>query len=196
MHTDINKTHLYISSNNDLSSKLSRFFKETPNQILWEINTSRQTVTPELRNTKMIALRHAVSPNKFSKTAEWNQIVHVANTRILEVHSIFKETLVWIEQILSISYAKNIEIGRVFFSKHLAKTNIDLHIDEGEYFDYFWHRFHFVVQSNEDNIFHIGNEDVKLQPGNLYWINNHIPHYLQNLSTIDRINLIADVRMF
>jgi len=36
---------------------------------------------------------------------------------------------------------------------------------------------------------------VRLERGSFYWVNNHVPHWLANNSTVDRINLIADARL-
>jgi mannose-6-phosphate isomerase-like protein (cupin superfamily) len=191
---EFEQNYFEISSNADLARELELFFKDPANNYLWGINTARQRITHALRHTESIALRMPTVNKALKTTTEWNQVTEIINTALLDI-PIFKKTKDWLDQALAEAGAGTTEFGRIFFSKHHANTNIDTHTDEGKYFSYY-DRFHFVIdQSDGENIFHIRDEDVLLEKGKLYWVNNHVPHWLANKSNIDRTNLIFDARL-
>lgn len=192
--TNFEENSKEICNNFDLQQKLYNFFNKKENEFLWEMNKTRQTVTTALRHTKSIYLRNSISPETISpiNTLEWNQIMTLSDTRWLYSIPIFWKTFNWIKKSL-LNHCNNPIIGKIFFSKLSANCEIDLHTDEGKYFDYY-DRFHFVIQGT-NNIFHIRDEDIMLEVGHMYWVNNHVPHWLINNSNEDRINLIFDARL-
>ena len=194
--TGIDSNYLYINSNFDLANRLEDFFKRDDTQFLWNLNTNRQRVTAALRHTSMVSIRQLIPPSEMPKnTAEWNEVLSVANTKIYEGYPIFQRMVEWLENSLKAAGAEKVEFGRIFFSKHSANTEIDLHTDQGTYFSYY-DRFHYVIdQVDNDNIFYIREEPVILEKGKLYWVNNHVPHWLANRSDRPRINLIFDARL-
>ncbi len=186
-----------ISSNKDLAERLKAFFQNDSNEYLWKLNTSRQRMAKALQHTEMIALRmpKPPDPDQLKTTNQWNQVLNIVETERFKNIKIFQELRDWLLLSLKETGASNIEFGRIFFSRHKRETEIGLHTDEGDYFSYF-DRFHFVIdQTDNENIFFIRDEPIKLLQGNLYWVNNHVPHYLENRSTKDRINLIFDARL-
>ena len=184
-----------ISSNLELAERLSLFFKDAKTNYLWHIDTNRQRMADALKDTCMIALRQPRPDNSPKRTEDWNQVMLIADTKTLLAHNIFQEVCQWVESALLEAGATNVEFGRIFFSNHLKNTKIGMHTDQGAYFDYY-DRFHFVIeQTDHMNIFHIRNEPIKLLTGKLYWVNNHVPHWLENLSDTDRINLIIDAKL-
>lgn len=188
------KNYLEINSNLELSNKLSTFFEDSKNDYLWKISKVRQTVSYALRHTEQISLRKLKVNAKLDSTAQYNQILNTVDTDIIKI-PIFEKAVEWLKLVLSNENSDQVEFGRIFFSKHFSNSSIDEHIDDGKYFDYF-DRFHFVIdQIDNENVFHIRDEDVYLQKGKLYWVNNHVPHYLKNNSNKDRINLIFDARL-
>ena len=70
------------------------------------------------------------------------------------------------------------------FLKHMEK-----------YLTNYTYQIFVIEQTDHMNIFHIRDESVELLTGKLYWVNNHVPHWLENLSDTDRINLIVDARL-
>jgi hypothetical protein len=183
-----------IAEDKDLSLSLANFFEQKENEHLWKINVHRQTTTHALRNTESIMLR-TLSLNKMLKnTLEYNQVLEVKDSNLMNSYSIFSNLRQHFEFIFKSKGVTKVEWGRIFFSKLLADSCIDEHIDEGKYFSYF-DRFHFVISSPENCVFHIRNEDVFLKQSNLYWVNNHVPHWLKNSGKTDRINLIFDARL-
>lgn len=186
-----------ISSNLELAEKLALFFRDVKTRYLWYIDTSRQRMADALKHTSIISLRQPKPENTDSleTTEDWNQIMLISDTKTLITYDIFQELCRWLESAFLKSGATNVEFGRIFFSKHMKNTKIGLHTDEGAYFDYY-DRFHFVIEQTDNmNIFHIRDESIELLTGKLYWVNNHVPHWLENLSDTDRINLIVDARL-
>ncbi len=185
-----------INSNKELAERIANYFSDPKTDFLWKLITNRQKMAPALRNTEMVVLRRLVGDfSNIKSTNQFNQEMAVDDTEILKRVPLFQETVQWLEQSLLSAGATKVEWGRIFFSKHFANSNIDTHTDEGKYFDHY-DRFHFVIdQTDHENIFHIRDEDVKLLQGNFYWVNNHVPHWLKNLSNKDRINLIVDARL-
>lgn len=195
--TTIESNSYEIATNQELADKLEKFFLNPQVDFLWNINTSRQRMAEALKYTKMVALRQPIPPAtaKLTSTNEWNQVTTIADSKILTSYPLFQELVAWLNAALLEAGAKKVEFGRIFFSKHAANSEVGLHTDEGAYFDYY-DRFHFVIdQVDNANVFHIRDEDVLLQRGKLYWVNNHVPHWLKNSSNKDRINLIFDARL-
>jgi hypothetical protein len=184
----------HISDNVELATELTEFFDDEKNHFLWQINTHRQTTTHALRNTESIMLRKLALSERLKNTLEYNQVMTVEDSDILKKYSIFDKTVKVIELMLREQGVEHIEWGRVFFSKFFAESDIDEHTDEGKYFSYF-DRFHFVISSPDECVFHIREEDIYLKTGGLYWVNNHVPHWLKNYGSSDRINLIFDARL-
>lgn len=185
---------LLINENLKLANDLSNFFAREENKYLWTLNTHRQTTTYALRNTQSIMLRKLVVKESLSTTKEFNQVMDVDDSSLMDMYPIFKEMVTWLEESFKSKGVTTVEWGRIFFSKFFAHTDIDTHIDEGKYFSYY-DRFHFVIDSPKDCIFHIREEDLVLDNGGMYWVNNHVPHYLKNNGDTDRINLIFDARL-
>lgn len=188
--------YFQISSNKDLAERIAQYFSDPKTDFLWKLITNRQKMAYALRNTEMVVLRRLVGDfSNIKSTNQFNQEMAVDDTEILKRNPLFQEAVKWLEESLISAGATKVEWGRIFFSKHFANSDIDIHTDEGKYFDYY-DRFHFVIdQTDNENIFHIRDEDVKLLQGHFYWVNNHVPHWLKNQSNKDRINLIIDARI-
>ena len=186
-----------VSENVELADSLSTFFNDESNKKLWAINTVRQKMTHALRHTESISLRE-LDKNALEGLAKntivWNQVIETRDTDVLIQFKIFQLTIKWVHTSLLSVGASKVDFGRIFFSNLHANTIIDEHTDRGAYFDYY-DRFHFCITSNENNIFEIRNQKCQLSKGGLFWVNNHVPHSLQNHNNIDRINLIVDVRL-
>ena len=190
------KNYHRIGSNLVLAEQIKLFCANPANDYLWKLHQHRQQVTYALRNTEMVSLRHLIIQDRsqMKNTNDYNQQMTVADTAVLTQVPMFQTLIKWLEDSFKNAGASGVEWGRIFFSKHAANSDIGKHVDEGRYFD-FYDRFHFVIQSEGTNIFHIRDEDIELQTGHLYWVNNHVPHWLVNNSDTPRINLIADARL-
>lgn len=190
----MDENSLLISSDNLLANNLNQFFDDKNNEFLWTLNTVRQETTYALRNTQSIVLRKLKLNQRLNSTLEYNQVMEVEDTSLVDKYPIFQTTVESIDNMFRSTGASSIEYGRIFFSRFNANSDIDEHTDEGKYFSYF-DRFHFVISSPENSIFHIRDEDIYLKVGHFYWVNNHVPHWLKNNGDFSRINLIVDARL-
>ena len=182
-----------IGSNIELGATLREFFDNTKNDYLWKLSNHRQTVTHALRNTETIHLKYLQNFPKNFDTLQLNQLMEINQSILIEI-TVFKKAVNWIEEVLKNTGAGNVEFGRIFISKLFPNSKIDLHIDEGKYFSYY-DRFHFTITAAVDNIFSIQDENYTLEQDTLYWVNNHVPHWLENKSKFSRINFIVDARL-
>jgi len=182
-----------LDTNAELGNELRNYFNDASTAFLWKLSTHRQTVTHALRYTETIHLRYLKDLPPGLNTLQTNQHMMVTQSVTADL-PIFKKSIEWFEETLLKTGAKQVEFGRIFVSKLAAHSTVDLHTDEGRYFSYY-DRFHFTVTAAEDNIFAIRNEDCVLDVDSLYWVNNHVPHWLENHSGQDRINFIIDARL-
>jgi hypothetical protein len=183
----------FIDTNFQLGEELQEYFENPANNYLWKISTHRQTITKALRFTESINLRYLKNLPPEANTVQSNQHMDVTESQEANF-PIFKKTIQWIESALKFKGAENVEFGRIFFSKLSAHAKIDLHTDSGKYFSYY-DRFHYTITEAKDNIFSIRENNCYLNKNSLYWVNNHVPHWLENQSDKDRINIIIDARL-
>ena len=88
---------------------------------------------------------------------------------------------------------KGQQLGRVLVTKLPKGCSIDSHIDEGPAAD-FYIRYHIVLQGEAGSTFTSGDETVEMLTGEVWYINNQIPHSVYNGSDTDRIHLIVDIK--
>lgn len=182
-----------LTQNEDLGNALRKFFSHPSSDHLWKLSTHRQTVTQALRHTESIPLRYLKDLPKGLNTLQANQHMEVTDSQLADI-PMFNKTIKWFESALAATGASRVEFGRIFASKLAGNQGVDLHIDEGKYFSYY-DRFHFTVTAAPDNLFVIQDEECVLEQDCLYWVNNHVPHWLQNNSSEGRINFIIDARL-
>lgn len=182
-----------IATNIELGNELRSFFKNPENEPLWKISTHRQTVTHALRYTEAIHLRYLKDLPKHFNTIQANQVMEVTTSPTANL-PIFQKAMTWFADSLHKTGANNVEFGRIFISRLAPHTKIDIHTDEGRYFSYY-DRFHFTVTAADKNYFIIDNENCILDQDSLFWVDNHIPHWLENKSDEGRINFIIDARL-
>lgn len=191
---DGEKNYFSLGFNESLAQLLQEFFSKSENDHLWLLNTHRQKTTYALRNTESIMLRKLELKQKLSSTMEYNQVMDVGDTDLCNNYPIFKKTVDELNSMFLDLGVPDVEYGRIFFSKFFAQSSIDKHTDEGKYFSYY-DRFHFVIDSPDDCVFQIREEPVYLKTGEFAWVNNHVPHWLENRGNSNRINLIIDARL-
>lgn len=85
--------------------------------------------------------------------------------------------------------------GRVLLVNLPAGENIPEHMDSGAYLQIV-HRNHIPVITNDQVMFGVGNSVVNMKENNLYEINNHKTHYVNNDGDTDRYHLIIDIIPF
>ena len=91
------------------------------------------------------------------------------------------------------SLVRGEQLGRVIITKLPPKGKIHEHIDTGDAAE-FYTRYHTVLDCGDFNYFYSGDEYLSMQKGHVYYVNNHIPHRVENDSNKDRIHLICDIQ--
>jgi len=79
---------------------------------------------------------------------------------------------------------------RVAFLKIPVGGDVGLHIDEGTYY-LSRDRYHLSIQGKY--IYKVGEQEVIIEPGTLFWFNNKIPHGTKNIGDEPRITMVFDV---
>lgn len=82
--------------------------------------------------------------------------------------------------------------GNVLLIKLLAGQNIPEHSDGGYYLDSA-RRHHLPIVTSSGTIFGVGGEELNMQEGECWEINNAKPHYVTNNSAVDRVHLLIDI---
>ena len=89
-------------------------------------------------------------------------------------------------------------IGRYF--RHVSRCGflslpvggeVGTHIDIGDYYQT-RDRYHLAIQGTY--AYHVGDEEVVIEPGMLVWFNNKLPHGARNLGNNVRITFVFDVK--
>lgn len=88
------------------------------------------------------------------------------------------------------------QLGRAMIVRFKPGGRIDPHIDEGQYADYF-DRFHLSLDSQEGNRFNVIEDEhnhhwVHMKPGEVWWFNHKMTHFVENHSDEWRTHMIVD----
>ena len=86
-------------------------------------------------------------------------------------------------------------LGRVVVTKLKPGGKIYPHKDQGEAAD-IYDRYHLVIKGDEGNTFIVNGEEQVMRVGELWWVNNHNLHSVENRGKEERIHLIIDVLRF
>lgn len=86
---------------------------------------------------------------------------------------------------------KTTELGRVLIVNLKSGATIAPHIDQGKYADHFA-RFHLALTGNEHCALRVEDEEVNMQPGELWWFNHKLQHSGHNRGETDRWHIIID----
>lgn len=89
------------------------------------------------------------------------------------------------------------KLGRVIVARLRPGGFITPHVDEGAYADHY-ERFHISLESESGNTFMVGDDQtdcgefVHMRPGELWWFNHKMTHWVANRSERPRTHLIID----
>jgi len=86
-------------------------------------------------------------------------------------------------------YFKN--VSRCGFLSLPVGGTVGTHIDIGDYYQT-RDRYHLSIQGKYR--YHVGDEEVVIEPGMLVWFNNKLPHGTENLGDETRITFVFDVK--
>lgn len=85
-------------------------------------------------------------------------------------------------------------LGRCMINKLRCGGRIYPHADTPEHANY-WERYHCVLQSAVGCNFRCDDETINMKPGVIYWFDHRKEHEVVNNSSMDRINLVVDIRI-
>lgn len=108
-----------------------------------------------------------------------------------QLYSVFQEAIEPVIDYISSYYRNNGFIVRLILAKLAAGGKIPKHTDAGHSL-LNCHRIHLPIITNEDVVFHVGGEEINMQVGELWEVNNGAVHGVENRGTEDRIHLIVD----
>ena len=153
-------------------AKINEFTKEEWLDYDW-----RQRVFAAHRHTETI-------PLIFNE--DFNNIIITQR----EKYNYFFEEIAEIEKILESFYGPGFII-RLIIVKMLSNATIPTHTDGGNSLTV-GRRHHIPIITNENVIFTIGGEAKHMKQGEIWEINNQLPHAVVNHGDKDRVHLIAD----
>lgn len=145
-------------------------------ESFYDIDTSRERMSPALAQTRTYHLRRPAVPKGFIRqTTSAQNVLDCEDTSLYSAFPVLREFINWVGQEF---YGGWTTMGRVFITRLESSANIGKHIDEGKYFSSL-HRHHFVLISQQAH-FCWENEQVQLQQGEFWAVNNSILHWVTN----------------
>ena len=83
------------------------------------------------------------------------------------------------------------DLSRCAFLSLPVGGKVGTHIDIGDYYQT-RDRYHLSIQGKYK--YHVGDEEVVIEPGMLVWFNNKLPHGTENIGDEIRITFVFDVK--
>ena len=93
------------------------------------------------------------------------------------------------------SFVRGEMLGRVVITKLPPLGKIAPHIDEG-YSANLYDRYHIVLNADAGNTFIVNGEEQVMEEGEVWWVNNHVLHSVENRGEADRIHIIVDIMRY
>ena len=156
---------------------------------IWLKDTNRQRLSSALKDTLNIHMRRL--PFVAENVNESNRILTIVDdTNIMQL-----DTMKIIRTICDSVFESEIarSYGRIMISRLKAGCSVGRHTDRGDYFDHYRGRYHLVIAANEGCGAEIDGETSIMREGEIWWVNNHVPHTFWNNGETDRINVIFDL---
>jgi len=158
------------------------------NAELWLVDASRQEKIVTQRETQSITLRsHADKASLDSRVRRAKPLGYKGQpsemSARLPVASAFVDEL---------CRSMNGRMGRAVMANLKPHGVVYMHTDDGLY----WllrDRYHLVLKSTRGSRLTAGDEEVRMQAGELWWFDPTVPHQAFNDSDDDRIHIIIDV---
>lgn len=148
----------------------------------WQINTSRQDKIPVQRDTHTIFIRSAIARPDLDPNE--NQ-----ESKLTATSALFPKALALMTEIAK---ELNAELSRAVIVRLKPKSQVYPHIDNGSYY-VLRNRYHLVLRSATGSVLASGDEEVRMQEGELWWFNNKQFHHAVNDSDEWRIHYIFDL---
>ncbi|MEM9671906.1 MAG: aspartyl/asparaginyl beta-hydroxylase domain-containing protein [Bacteroidota bacterium] len=103
-----------------------------------------------------------------------------------------KQYPVFVDFLENFAQEQNEILGRAKVVCLPAGKRVYPHIDRGEYYRV-RNRYHFVLRSSLGSWMKTGDEEVRMQEGELWWFDNNQMHEARNDGDEDRIHVIFDM---
>lgn len=160
------------------------------NEHLWAARTERQNYPGSAhKDTETIYLRWAVDESIEGGFYDLRSQDHVETIQAL-APEVFPLCQTAIEKIVGHTYSYNDDVGRVILTRMKPGGEIARHTDEGPYADKY-DRFHVCLSG--DSLFCVEGVPQAMKPGQLFWFNHKLPHWVVNRTESDRIHMIIDL---
>ena len=178
-----------IADNLDTGPLLKRILA---NEHLWAERTERQDYPGSAhKDAETIYLRWAVDESIEGGFYDLRSRDHVDTIRHLapEIGDVVRDAIM---RILGPIHLQDElpNVGRVILTRMKPGGEIERHTDEGPYADKY-DRFHVCLSG--DSLFCVEGVPQAMQPGQLFWFNHKLPHWVVNRTESDRIHLIIDL---
>ncbi len=148
----------------------------------WLINTSRQEKIGVQRDTNTIFLASAV--RRADLHLNENQ-----ESALTPTAKLFPKALAFMQ---NFAREMNAELSRATIVRLKPKSQVYSHVDIGSYY-FIRDRYHLVLRSPAGSVLKSGDEEVRMQEGELWWFNNKQYHEAFNESDEWRIHYIFDL---
>jgi quercetin dioxygenase-like cupin family protein len=153
-------------------------------EAIWGEQTGRQEAVPVQREALAVPLRGMV---KSAQCGRLRRDVHESRwTTGSHRFPLFQEFL---KQIAS---EEDGVLGRAKIVCLPPGRQVHPHTDRGEYYKV-RNRYHYVLKSALGSWLKAGDEEIRMQEGELWWFDNKAVHGARNDGTEDRIHLIFDL---
>ncbi|MGZ2255931.1 aspartyl/asparaginyl beta-hydroxylase domain-containing protein [Roseobacter sp. A03A-229] len=150
----------------------------------WDMSTGRQDKIPVQREAKAIPLRGL---RKSAIRGRARRDVH--ESRWTTGSAQYPVARAFLEQFAE---EQDSILGRAKIVCLPAGKRVYPHIDRGEYYRV-RNRYHFVLTSTHGSWMKAGDEEVRMQQGELWWFDNDQMHEANNDGDQDRIHMIFDM---
>jgi aspartyl/asparaginyl beta-hydroxylase (cupin superfamily) len=150
----------------------------------WDLQTGRQEKVRVQREAQAIPLRGLRKSCQFGRARR-----DVQESRWTTGSKRFP---VLCHMLQSIAEDLEADLGRAKLVLLPAGRRVYPHIDRGRYYQ-LHDRYHLVLRSSRGSWLKAGNEEVRMQEGELWWFDNRQIHEAHNDGTQDRIHLIFDL---
>jgi hypothetical protein len=151
---------------------------------IWAEQTGRQSAVPVQKEALAVPLRGLVKsaqggrPRRNVHESRWTSGSH----RLPLFQEFLKQVAAEEDGVLGRAKIVCLPAGRQVFP----------HSDRGEYYKV-RNRYHFVLKSTHGSWLKAGDEEVRMQEGELWWFDNKAVHEARNDGQEDRIHLIFDL---
>ena len=151
---------------------------------IWAEQMARQSAVPMQKEALAVPLRGLVKsaqgsrPRRDVHESRWTSGSH----RLPLFQEFLKQVAAEEDGVLGRAKIACLPAGRQVFP----------HSDRGEYYKV-RDRYHFVLKSTHGSWLKAGDEEVRMQEGELWWFDNKAAHEARNDGQADRIHLIFDL---